>query len=79
MATAFGNICPQPAGGAEDCLNLNIFTPSVNLLNSNPVMFWYVPHLGRAHVLGFMEGVLLMGREVIPCLMGLPLHVVALL
>lgn len=39
-ATAFGNICPQAAGGAEDCLSLNIFTTSVSPLALRPVMFW---------------------------------------
>ena len=40
-ATAFGNICPQATGGAEDCLTLNIFTGTVFPLGLRPVMFWY--------------------------------------
>jgi para-nitrobenzyl esterase len=39
-ATAFGNICPQSAGGAEDCLSLNVFTTTVSPLALLPVMFW---------------------------------------
>jgi para-nitrobenzyl esterase len=39
-ATAFGNICPQSTGGAEDCLFLNVFTTSVSPLALRPVMFW---------------------------------------
>jgi len=39
-ATAYGNICPQAAGGAEDCLSLNIFTTTVSPLALRPVMFW---------------------------------------
>ena len=39
-ATAFGNICPQSAGGAEDCLSLNIFTTTVSPAAFLPVMFW---------------------------------------
>ena len=39
-ATAFGNICPQIAGGAEDCLSLNVFTTTVSPLALRPVMFW---------------------------------------
>jgi len=40
-ATAFGNICPQSSGGAEDCLSLNIWTGTTSMLALRPVMFWY--------------------------------------
>lgn len=39
-ATAFGSICPQSSGGAENCLFLNVFTTSVSPLALRPVMFW---------------------------------------
>ena len=39
-ATAYGNICPQASGGAEDCLNLNVFTGTISPLALRPVMFW---------------------------------------
>jgi len=40
-ATEYSNICPQASGGAEDCLYLNVFTTSLELLSLRPVMFWY--------------------------------------
>lgn len=40
-ATKLGGICPQPAGGSDDCLFLNVFTPKLNAGKSGllPVMF----------------------------------------
>ncbi|KAG0281475.1 hypothetical protein BGZ95_003130 [Linnemannia exigua] len=41
-ATKFGSICPQPAGGSDDCLFLNVFTPKLNAGKTDllPVMFY---------------------------------------
>ncbi|KAF9146385.1 hypothetical protein BGX30_000731 [Mortierella sp. GBA39] len=41
-ATKLGGICPQPAGGSDDCLFLNVFTPKLNAGKSGllPVMFY---------------------------------------
>lgn len=40
-ATKLGGICPQPAGGSDDCLFLNVFTPKLNAGKTDllPVMF----------------------------------------
>ena len=45
QAIRFGNFCVQPDGhggtfGSEDCLSLNIYTPSDNQNNGIPVMVW---------------------------------------
>jgi para-nitrobenzyl esterase len=60
-ATAFGNICPQATGGAEDCLTLNIFTGTVFPLGLRPVMFWYYTLAILLTFSGFMEEVLFSG------------------
>ena len=39
IATEFGNFCPQAAGGSENCLFLNVFTPASGGTNL-PVMVW---------------------------------------
>ncbi|KAF9910330.1 hypothetical protein EC991_006829 [Linnemannia zychae] len=41
-ATKFGSMCPQPAGGSDDCLFLNVFTPKLNADKTDllPVMFY---------------------------------------
>lgn len=46
-ATQFGDICAQRDGsntskvvGSEDCLFLNVFTPTLNTSAQLPVMFW---------------------------------------
>ncbi|KAG0377033.1 hypothetical protein BGX24_006827 [Mortierella sp. AD032] len=41
-ATKFGSMCPQPAGGSDDCLFLNVFTPKLNAGKTDllPVMFY---------------------------------------
>jgi hypothetical protein len=40
-ATKLGGMCPQPAGGSDDCLFLNVFTPKLNAGKTDllPVMF----------------------------------------
>ena len=52
-ATKFGPACAQGDGGSEDCLTLNVFRPSLELINSSvslPVMVWVYGG-------GFYEGV----------------------
>ncbi|MFZ0478000.1 MAG: carboxylesterase family protein [Terriglobales bacterium] len=48
VATEFGNPCVQAAGGSENCLFLNIFTPSTGGTGL-PVMVWF-------HGGGLIEG-----------------------
>lgn len=54
LALMYGNICPQPAGNplanfmfsgphldqSDDCLNLNVWTPSISDEQRRPVMVW---------------------------------------
>jgi Carboxylesterase family len=65
-ATAFGSMCPQATGGAEDCLFLNVFTGTTNPLALRPVMFWYLSTLKTVDLLGSMEAVLLKAPDLIP-------------
>jgi para-nitrobenzyl esterase len=39
-ATAFANQCPQANGGSEDCLYLNVWTTTIDVLALRPVLFW---------------------------------------